>query len=458
MDIAFAPAHRLAAAIRDRTVSAVEVVEAQLARIARYNPKLNAIVTLDAEGARGRAVAADAATARGESRGPLHGVPVTLKDGHETKGMRTVAGLEQCRDHVPATDGAVAARLKAAGAIVLGKTNVPPRLRDVQAANPVFGRTNNPWDIERTPGGSSGGAAAAVAAGLAPLDVGSDLGGSIRLPAHFCGVYGFKPTERAVPLTGHLADPPGMPHNFRIMFSLGPIARDVEDLALALRVIAGPDGCDHDVPPTPLPEAGEVRLGGLRLAFAPSFPEMPVAAEVAAAVEHFAVSLSATGARIEPALPEIDFAGQRRLFADLTDGLSFAVYPEKEGRPHMTLAAYLEALDRRDELISAWERFFDEWDAFLCPPVMCTAFAHRKMGEPVAVDGADTPYWSLLNYTCPFNLTGHPAGVMPVGFDRKGLPIGVQVVGRRWGDFRLLAIMRLLAEHTAGFRPPPGFA
>ena len=278
--IVFAPAHRLAAAIRDGEVSAVEVLEAQLGQIERHNPNSTPSSPSTSDGARSRARAADEATGRGESWGPLHGVPVVLKDGHETKGMRTVAGMAAHAGHVPAEDGAVSAKLKAAGAIVLGKTNVPPRLRDMQASNPVFGRTNNPWALDRTPGGSSGGAAAAVAAGLAPLDIGSDLGGSIRFPAHLCGVYGFKPTERTVSLAGHLADPPGMTRNFRIMFSHGPLARDVEDLELALRVIAGPDGRDHEVPPMPLPEPGTVRLDGLRVAYAPAFPGSPVAAEI----------------------------------------------------------------------------------------------------------------------------------------------------------------------------------
>lgn len=455
--IVFTPAHRLAAAIREGELSAVGVLEAHLGQIERHNGALNAIVTLDADGARARAAAADEATARGQSWGPLHGVPVVLKDGHETRGMRTVAGMEAHAGHVPTEDGAVSARLKAAGAIVLGKTNVPPRLRDVQADNPVFGRTNNPWALDRTPGGSSGGAAAAVAAGFAPFDIGSDLGGSIRFPAHLCGVYGLKPTERTVSLAGHLADPPGMTRNFRIMFSHGPIARDVEDLELAMRVIAGPDGRDPEVPPLPLPEPGEVRLDALRVAFAPSFPGSPVQAEISAAVEGFAGSLSGAVARVGAALPGIDFAAERALFSDLADGLSFAIYPPKAGREPQTLRAHLELLDRRDAAIAAWEHFFDDWDVLLCPPAMTTAFTHRRMGEPVAVDGVERPYWSLLDYTCPFNLTGHPAGVMPLGFDREGLPIGTQAVGRRWQDLRLLAIMRLLAGRTDGFVKPPGY-
>ena len=456
-DLTFAPAHRIAAAIRGRDASAVEVLEAHLARIERHNPALNAIVTLDADAARARAEAADEAVARGDSWGPLHGVPVVLKDGHETKDMRTVVGMAAHAGHIPAEDGAVAARLKAAGAIVLGKTNVPPRLRGVQSDNPVFGRTNNPWALDRTPGGSSGGAAAAVAAGLAPLDVGSDLGGSIRFPAHLCGVYGFKPTERAVSLAGHLADPPGMTRNFRIMFSHGPLARDVDDLALVLRAIAGPDGRDFEVPAMALPEPPPLRLKDLRVAFAPAFPDAPVAAEIAAEVERFAVALEGDVARLAPALPEIDFAAARKLFSDLTDGLSFAIYPPKGGVPPLSLHGFLDLLDRRDAVIAAWERFFEAWDVLICPPAICTAFTHRPAAAPVAVDGVERPYWNLLDYTCPFNLTGTPAGVMPVGLDGEGLPIGLQVAGRRWDDLRVLAIMKLLAERTYGFVRPPGF-
>jgi len=455
--IVYQPAHALAAAIRDGRVSATEVVEAHLAHIDRHNPRLNAIVTLDEDGARRRAREADDAIARGESRGALHGVPMTLKDGHETKDMRTVVGLEACADYLPAEDSAVAARLKAAGANIIGKTNVPPRLRGLQADNPVFGRTNNPFDRDRTPGGSSGGAAAALAAGLSPLDIGSDLGGSIRLPAHFCGIYGFKPTERTVALTGQLADPPGMTRNFRLMFCIGPMARDVDDLELALRVIAGPDGRDHEVPPVVLPETKPPQARALGVAFAPSFPGTPVAAEISAAVERFAASLDGSVARVELGLPPIDFTAGRQLFSYLVDIPSAAIYPVPEGREPATLSAFLEALDERDRFITAWERFFDDWDVLLCPPVVCTAFTHRKSGEPITIDGREQDYWTMLDYCCPFSLTGHPAGVLPIGFDSEGLPIGVQVVGRRWTDLRLLAIMRLLAAHTGGFRPPPGF-
>ena len=249
-DIVFSSTTELAAAIRAGDVSAAEVLEAHLAQINRHNRTLNAIVTMDAEGARDRARVADEALTRGEVWGPLHGIPFTLKDAHATAGMRTTSGFPPL-DHVPDEDGTVAARLKAAGGILLGKTNLAALLADFQSSNPIFGRTNNPWDAARTPGGSSGGAAAALASGMTPFEIGTDLSGSIRIPAHFCGLFGLKPTEHRVPLTGLI---PGLPPSpsVRIMSCIGPMARSVEDLALLYSIIAGPDGRDTDVPPVPV--------------------------------------------------------------------------------------------------------------------------------------------------------------------------------------------------------------
>lgn len=345
---AFAPAHLLADAIRARKISATEVLEHHLARIARYNPQLNAIVTLDEESARERAHAADAKLASGAEVGPLHGVPMTLKDGHATAGMRTTIGIQAFANHVPSEDSTVAARLKRAGAIIIGKTNVPPRLRDIQTFNPIFGRTNNPWNMERTPCGSSGGAAAALAAGLVPLEIGSDAGGSIRGPAHCCGVFGFKPTERTVPVTGSYADPPTMQRNFRILLSIGPLARTVDDLILAHRVIAGADGRDTEVPPL-LPQAVRVpSLGKLRIAWAPTFPDVPAAAEIQLAIEGFASELSHAGAHVEERLPAVDFAMERQLFSDLMTWISRA-FQRAADQPPLSVGAYLDGLNRRDE-------------------------------------------------------------------------------------------------------------
>src|SRR5436190_8167278 len=290
MDIVFSSTTQLAAAIRAGHVSATEVLEAHLAQINTHNPTLNAIITTDAERARERARKADEALARGEVWGPLHGVPFTLKDALATAGMRTTTGFPPLANYVPQEDSTVTARLKAAGGILLGKTNVAMMLADYQSTNPIFGRTNNPWNVERTPGGSSGGAAAALAAGMTPFEIGTDLSASIRIPAHFCGVFGLKPTEQRVPLTGLI---PGLsgPRPVRIMSFIGPVARPVDDLALLYTIIAGPDGSDTEVKPVPVDDMPELTLKNLRIAFAPTFPGIPVAAVIHDAVEALAGQL-----------------------------------------------------------------------------------------------------------------------------------------------------------------------
>src|SRR6266566_115278 len=372
-DIVFSSTTQLAAAIRAGNVSATEVLEAHLAQIPTHNPALNAVVTMDAEQAHKRAREAGEALARGEIWGPLHGGPFTRKDAHATAGIRTTTGFPPL-DHVPHEDSTVTARLKAAGGILLGKTNVAMLLADYQTTYPIFGRTNNPWNIERTPGGSSGGAAAALAAGMTPFEIGTDLSASIRIPAHFCGVFGLKPTEQRVPLTGLIPGLPG-PRPVRIMSCIGPMARTVEDLALLYSIIAGPDGRDTEVQPVPVDDVPQLELKQLRIAFAPTFPGFPVAAEIRDAIEALAQQLRPLCAAVEEAtLPAVDF-NQELLRAGKLIGMVIGAFqPEEQERP-TTLAQYLEALDIRDQSILAWEQFFDEWDVLLCPPSMVTAFA-----------------------------------------------------------------------------------
>jgi len=456
-DIVYSSATALAAAIRRKEVSALEVLEAHLAQIGRRNAALNAIVTLDAEGARQRARAADAALARGEVWGPLHGAPMTLKDSHSVAGMRTTWGYLPLADYAPAEDGTVAARLKAAGAIILGKTNVPVLLADFQCDNPIFGRSNNPWDLSRTPGGSSGGAAAALAAGMTPLEVGSDFGGSIRVPAHFCGVYGLKTTEHRVSRIGHIPNLPGMPRATRIIGVMGPMARDLDDLELGLSILAWADGRDTDAPPVPFRREAPPPLAALRIAWAPTFPGAPVAGEVRQAVERLAAELDRLGSRVEERLPDVDFAAQLALYGELSGAITNAFKPAPEGEQPVTMAQYLTMLHRRDAFILAWQLFFEQWDALLCPAAMTTAPAHCPMGTPFIVDGEQVSYGRMTDCVTPFNLTGHPALSLPLAQDGQGLPIGVQVVGRRWGEERLLAIARALLPATGGFRRPPGY-
>jgi amidase len=414
-------------------------------------------VTLDAERARARAAEADQAAARGEWWGPLHGVPFTLKDAHATAGVRTTSGFPPLAGHVPPADGTVAARLKAAGGILMGKTNVPVLLGDPgQTNNPIFGRTNNPWNLERTPGGSSGGAAAAVAAGLTPFDIGTDLSGSVRIPAHFCGVFGLKPTEHRVSLAGLL---PGLPPppSVRIMTCIGPLARTVDDLALLYALLAGPDGQDTDVPPLPVEAGPELALKSLRVAVAPTFPGLPAAGEMRQAITALGQQLGGLGAVVdEAALPARD-VGQDLASAGELISMMLGAFQPQPGQAPATLAQYLQALGRRDESILAWEKFFDDWDVLLCPPAMTSAFPHCETGAPLRVDGQAQVSWMINGHTTLFNYTGQPAVVLPRGLDREGLPMGVQLVGRRWGEARLLAAARAVSEVSGPFRRPAGY-
>ncbi len=456
MDIVFSSTSQLADAIRSRQISVTDVVDAHLAQIAKQNPTLNAVITVDPDHARAVARDADAAIAHGKIWGPLHGVPFTLKDAHATAGMRTTTGAPSL-DHVPEADGTVAARLKAAGGILLGKSNVAEMLGDFgRTTNPIFGRTNNPWDPSRTPGGSSGGAAAALAAGMTPFEVGTDLSASIRIPAHFCGVFGLKPTEHRVSLDGLI---PGLPppRSVRIMSCIGPMARTTEDLALIFAIIAGPDGRDTDVTPVPIDDVPVLAIENLRIAVAPTFPGVPVAAVIRDAIEDMARQLQSLGATVDAApLPDVDVRNDGQDMGALVGMMLGAFQPDAHQSPP-TLAQYLEALDRRDRSMIAWERFFGDWDVLLSPPSMTTAFPHRDGWTPLPVDEQNVDYNMAAAHGAIFNYTGHPAVVLPCALDRDGLPIGVQIVGRRWGEARLLGVAKVLESVTGGFHRPPGY-
>lgn len=457
MDLVFSSTTDLAAAIAARKISAVEALDAHLAQIDRHNEAVNAVINLDREGARERAKEADAALARGDVLGSLHGVPFTLKDMHETADMKTTVGFPSFANYVAKADSPVVARLKAAGGILIAKTNVAIMLGDWQSDNPLFGRTSNPWNLARTSGGSSGGAAAAVAAGMTPFDIGTDMQDSIRLPAAFCGVYGLKPTEHRVSLAGAFPDPGAAARSVRLMSCLGPLARSVDDLALIYKIIAGPDGADTDLAPVPVEAMPEVNLKSLRIAVAPSFPGFPVAGDIAAAVEALAKQLQAAGAIVEPAkLPKLDLQDDLEQGGDLIGMMLEAAQPEPPEQP-TSVARWFEALARRDLSILAWDRFFETCDALLCPVAMTTAFPHCEPGTPIEVDGRQESYWMLPAYGAVFNYSGHPALTMPCGLDCNGLPIGLQLVGKRWSEARLLGIAKAIEPLTGGFRRPSGY-
>jgi amidase len=476
----FSTATEIAAAIRRRRCSASEALEMYLARIARHNPALNAVITLDDSGARARAREADAALARGELWGPLHGVPMTIKDALETAGLRTTGGYPPLAHYVPKKDATAVARLRAAGAVLMGKTNVPPLSADGRADNPIFGRTNNPWDLSRTPGGSTGGGAAAVAAGLSAFDVGSDLAASVRMPAHWCGLFGLKPTERRVPNTGHIPELPGMPRAVRHMNVLGPLARSVDDLELILRVIAGPDDSDWETVPAALGNAPERALSSLRFAWSTQFGSETPSRETVQALSGLAARLADLGCEVKQSTPagfDFDLAWetwgeiviaervvtQGEAARERVDILkkSLGDLPVARGAAkgaRASLADYMQSLGRRDGLIAALERFFDGCDAWLCPVSYGPALGHIPFGTPVDVDGRKVPYFlATTAFTNVFNLTGHPAVVLPLARTKDGLPLGVQVVGRLWSEPALLALAKKLALVTGAFRAPPGY-
>jgi amidase len=414
--------------------------------------------------------------------GPLHGVPVTFKDSIETAGMRTTVGFPALSEYIPAQDATVVARLRAAGAIILGKTNLPTLAGDGQTDNPVFGRANNPWDAMCTPGGSTGGGAAAVAAGFSPLEIGTDMLGSVRQPAHYCGVFSLKPTDHRVPMTGNISGRLRAPRGARHMVAIGPLARSADDLELALRIIAGPDGRDWEVPPVPLEDAFNLPLEKLRLAWTEDFGGLPVTHDTRAALEKFARELQSCGCRIENRAPEsFDFIAACETHGEMRQAeVGSVMTPQDEAQQAATMGAtlstddallrgragmlnatmrqYTATLMMRDGLISALEIFFNSWDALLCPVSVGPAFKHQKTGTPIQVDGRDVPYWmGLWGHCAPFNLTGHPAVVLPLARSALGLPIGIQIVGKLWGEIRLLAIARMLAEVIGPIAHPPGF-
>jgi amidase len=433
-------------------------VEACLARIEAVNPALNAVVAFTPD-ALERARAADERLARGDLDGPLHGVPFTIKDSNDTAGLVTTAGTIGWRDRVPDADGTVVARLKAAGAILLGKTNTPEFTWSDETDNDVYGRTSNPYDLERTPGGSSGGSAAIVAAGGAPFDIGSDTGDSIRQPAHVCGIAGLKPTQGRVPRTGHW---PGFEGIVAGLTQLGPLARRVDDLALLLPIIAGPDGIDPFVVPAPLGDPAGVDVGALRIvAFTDNGMRTP-SPETVAAVQTAADAIAATGAaviwEVPPALDEAWAAWFDIIRSDghawLERLITAAGTPGRgsyDTRGWVTFEAPVAAdeltarLERADRIRSRLLRWFAHADLIVCP----------VMPQPAIRHGESTADWFGDTYSDVHNLTGWPAAVVRAGTSRDGLPIGVQLIAHPWREDVALAAAKVVESATGGWVPPP---
>jgi len=465
-ELIFDSATRLAAMIRAKSASPVEVVDAHIKRIEEVNPKLNAFVTTTFESAREEARSAEEKITRGESVGPLHGVPVSVKDTFETAGVRTVAGSRLLENNIPERDAPVVARLKQAGAIVLGKTNVPEFAMDYRSENPVFGRTSNPWDLGRVPGGSSGGEGAAIASGCSPAGVGSDLGGSIRVPSHFCGIVGLKPTPGRIPVTGHI---PVCVGPFALANSNGPLARRVEDLGLMLKVLAGFHPADPQSAPLPGCDFREIDARKLRVMWYTNDGFTPVTAATRETVERAAKALADRGLEVEQRRPagierafELWFAflgqagvpgivkmyeGSEELMGPLMQALKAIIQP-------VTTEQFLGAWIGRDMLRASVVTEMMDYPIILAPVTAMPAFEHDHHGG-FTIEGQEVDYLAAFSYSMTYNLLGLPAAVVPCGRSPEGLPIGVQIVGRPFEEETVLAVAALLEESLGGYQRPP---
>jgi amidase len=451
-DIAFQPAHALAEAIRRRDLSSRELLEHYLDRVEALNPPLNAVVTLDADGARQAADAADAALARGDVDGPLHGVPMTIKDCYDTAGIRTTCGVEDW-DRVPERDAEAVRRLRDAGAVIFGKTNTPALTADWQTYNPIFGTTNNPWDTTRSSGGSSGGSAAALAAGLTALELGSDIAGSIRVPSNWCGTCGHKPSFGVVPQRGHLPSPPGSLAD-RDLNVVGPMARDVDDLEMALDILAGPVGEQAKGWRLELPAARANTLSELRLATWFDDPNYPVEDDVRGVLESAVTALRKAGARIDDASPPATLTELVSLHMEL-------LYPVMEPSSEMLHRNWLSVNEKREQLRVRITEFFHGVDALLMPVAVVPAILHTY-GEPLAgreirTTAGSRPYLDMFGWVGLATVAYLPATAVPVGYTAQGLPVGIQIVGPYLEDRTTLAVARCVEKTLGGFVPPPGY-
>jgi amidase len=474
MESNFPTAEELAAALRAGAVSSVELTDEAIARIERDDKTINAICVPDFDRARAAARAADQARARGEDR-PLLGIPVTVKESYNIAGLPTTWGIPAHRDYLPAEDAVQVSRLKSAGAVVLGKTNVPLGLQDVQTFNEIYGTTSNPWDHTRTPGGSSGGSAAALAAGFGALSIGSDIAGSLRTPAHFCGIYAHKPTLGLAASRGMVPPPgPALPtdHDLAVV---GPMARSARDLTLLLDVMAGPDPLTHGVAyDVRLPPARHERPGDFRVLVIEDHPHIATGSAVRAGVNRVADALAKGGARVErysPLLPDLSEAAE--LYTQLLVSGSAARFPMETYEQVRARAAGLSVDDRSLEAVRlrgivlshrdwvevngrrelhrhAWRQLFAEFDVVVCPITPTPAFPHDHHPNPMErrldVDGVAFPYLDQLVWAGLATMPGLPATAVPAGRSAEGLPVGVQLIGPMFEDRTPLRLAELLEE------------
>ena len=479
-DPTFLPAWRLAELIRSGAIGCLELLDHYISRVERLDDRTNAVVVRDFDRARDRARALDRQRIDGRAQ-TLFGVPMTVKESFNVAGLRSTWGHEEYRNNVATEDALAVQRLAAAGAVVFGKTNVPVSLADWQSYNPIYGATSNPWNVAHTPGGSSGGGAASMAAGFAGLEVGSDIGGSIRVPAHYCGVFGHKPTWGLCPSRGQSLVGSAATTDIAV---IGPIARSARDLELALDAIAGPDPAETALT-TALPPPRAARLADMRIAVWSNEAGYETDGEIVGKIDALADALEAVGARVSrTARPAFDATEAFHLYLQLlntaisgrlTEDVLIRMRKAAAQRPADDMSAdaimvrtvdmphrdWLRLNERRFQLRRAWSAFFQDWDVLLCPVIATAALPHMQQGQTwerrVTVNGRTIPYNDMLFWpgiTCGFHL---PASTAPIGMTASGLPVGVQIVGPLYGDRTTIHFAGLLEQHWRQFVPPPGW-
>jgi amidase len=481
LDTPFRSAKELAADIRRKRIGCLELLDLYLSRVEKHNPALNAIVVTDVEGARKRARSADRALARKQMWGPLHGVPMTIKESYDVAGMPTTWGIPAAKDNLPPRNALTVDRFLGAGVVLFGKTNVPIFLADYQSYNAIYGTTNNPWDLSRSPGGSSGGAAAALAAGLTGIEAGSDIGSSIRNPAHYCGVYGHKPTFGIVPQHGQTL---GRAAETDINV-LGPLGRSAEDLEIGLAVMAGPDEIAAAGYKLALPAPRQKALRDFKVAVMLTDPNSEVDAEVQEKVQAVADFLARKRAKVnDKARPDIDTGEAQRTYIHLLRSATSPRQTQEEFEKNAQIARDLSATDEsyyarmqrantgshrdwlafnetRHKMRLKWAKFFKDYDLLICPAAASAAFPHDQQGErwerTIEVNGHRVPTTDQIFWAGYSGMAYLPSTVAPAGLTRAGLPVGVQIIGPQYGDRVCIQMARLLEREYRGFVPPPDY-
>ena len=477
----FNSAHEILEKIKQREVSSLEVLESFLAQVEKVNPKINAIVALDAERAKEKAIEADNKISLKSKLGPLHGLPMTIKDAFEVEGIVSTGGNPAWKDNIPKRNAEAVQRLVDAGAIIFGKTNVPFLSSDLQSFNKIYGTTNNPWDLERTPGGSSGGSAAALAAGMTPLELGSDIGGSIRVPAHFCGLYGHKPSYNIISEVGHMPPPPGSILTGNGLSVAGPLARSPEDLEIALDVLVSAQEQDSQAWKVKLPKARTKKTKELKIAVWPDEPYAEADDEITNLIKDTAEDLKHAGAKVETVDLPISFEEIDKIYSLLLNPLMLAGSPKATFE---TLAKLNESLDPNDVselakvargsvlkhadwvLVNAmrqnmrqkWREFFNKFDVILCPTCITSAFKHNH--NPVherklTINGKDDEYLRATLWAGPAVSAGLPSTNVPIGMSSNNLPVSMQITGPYLEDKTCLEVAKVVRNLRGGFKIPP---